>query len=90
MSGEGVPCAKKCEGKIRGLYIKESDMKAKLTKDIVIPAGTIFDTAPVATQRYGDGHVTALHEFSVDNCGSIYATIDPGDDEAMAWWEIIE
>lgn len=58
-------------------------MKLTLTlkKDIVIPSGTVFNTAPSITKRYGDGHVQALISLSDDTCGEFnYCLTDLDED----------
>ena len=50
-------------------------MKATLKKDIVIPAGTVFDTAATKTERVGDGHIEFIFGLSKDTSGSIHYCI---------------
>lgn len=53
-----------------------------LLKDIVIPAGTKFETAPVKTERAGEGHVSAIIAMSPDTSGEIvYFAGPPGSAE---------
>jgi hypothetical protein len=47
-------------------------MKATLKKDIIIPAGTVFYTAPVKTERVGDDHIEFIFGLSKDTSGSIH------------------
>lgn len=56
-------------------------MKKVLIKDIVIPAGTVFDSAPFKTERPGDGHIQAIIGFSKDSSGSIEYCLDDMDNE---------
>ncbi len=56
-------------------------MKKVLIKDIVIPAGTVFDSAPCGTQRFGDGHIQATIGLSKDSSGSIEYCLDDMDNE---------
>ncbi len=67
-------------------------MKVKLLKDIVIPAGTVFDTAPRVTTRHGIGHVSKIIGLSKDTSGSF--TYDLGEtdkerEQLKEWFEQI-
>lgn len=55
-------------------------MRKVLVKDLVIPAGTIFDSAPTKTERHGDGCVQAVIGLSKNTYGTIEYWCD--DDEA--------
>jgi len=41
--------------------------KIILKKDIIIPAGTVFTTAPIITRRVGEGHYMADIEMNPDS-----------------------
>ena len=56
-------------------------MKKVLIKDIVIPAGTVFDSAPFKTERVGDDHIQATVGLSKDSCGFIEYCLDGMDNE---------
>ena len=56
-------------------------MKKVLIKDIVIPAGTVFTSAPFKTERVGDDHLIATVGLSKDSCGSIEYCLDGMDNE---------
>lgn len=60
-------------------YLKKLDGNYVLLKDIVIPKGTIFSSAPTKTVRLGEGHIEAIFciEDSKDTSGSITYYIDP-------------
>lgn len=51
--------------------------KVLLLKDITIPKGTIFNTAPCQTKRYGQGHLEATIGLSPNTSGSFTYFIDP-------------
>ena len=48
-------------------------MKVRLKQDIVIKAGTVFDTAPVQTVRAIDGFVE--HTFAVGDSANTYGSL---------------
>ena len=56
-------------------------MKKVLIKDIIIPAGTVFNSAPVKTKRFGDDHIQAIIGLSKDSSGSIEYCLDGMDNE---------
>lgn len=58
-------------------------MKVKLLKDILIPAGTIFEQAPT-TVRYSSPHAEYIIGFGDDSCGSLIVPIEPESEE---WFE---
>lgn len=68
-------------------------MKARLLKDIVIPAGTVFDTAASKTVR-SDGHVEHWIGLSKNTSGTIVYFIGEKDDkereELKEHFEVIE
>lgn len=55
----------------------------KLTKDIVIPAGTVFNTAPTKTERYGEGHIQADIALGADHTLTVGVCLDDGGLEDM-------
>lgn len=69
-------------------------MKAKLKRDIVIPAGTEFDTAPSKTERFGVGHIDCCIGLTRDVSATLSLCIGgPGDSErtdAKEWFEIVQ
>jgi hypothetical protein len=65
---------------------KETKMRARLLKDIVIPAGTIFEPAPKKT-RYMSPHAEHLVAFGNDSCGSMIAPID---EDSAEWFEPLD
>ena len=59
-------------------------MKYRLKKHIVIPKGTVFDTAPAVTERVlseepFDGHIEAIVGLTRDTAGSFTYGLDPMD-----------
>ena len=65
-------------------------MRIRLKKDIVIAAGTVMDTAPIKTERFGRDHVETVIGLTSDNTAvfTLCADItDPGMDE---WMEEVE
>lgn len=52
------------------------DMKKVLLKDIIIKAGTVFDTAPSKTTR-DDSHFDCTVGLSKNTCGTFTYCIDP-------------
>jgi hypothetical protein len=57
--------------------------KKVLKKDIIIPAGSIFTTAPRRTDRC-DGHYIFDIGLTKDTCGSFIYYIDKGDEEELS------
>ena len=51
-----------------------------LKKDIVIPAGTRFEKAPVRTERVGEGHIDAVFGLSKNTSGVVEYFLDDGTD----------
>lgn len=65
-------------------------VRVKLKKDIVIKAGTIFESAPVETVR-GRDHVSHIVGFGRDSFGEFAVCVDPHDDPKITkWFEVIE
>lgn len=52
-------------------------MKKVLLQDITIPKGTVLDTAPCQTKRYGQGHLEATIGLSPNTSGRFEYFIDP-------------
>lgn len=64
-------------------------MKARLKKDIVIKAGTIFHDAPTRTERSGD-HIEYIFGLTKNTTGSlVYAIEDLTRKEWDKWFERI-
>ena len=57
-------------------FKKQKQRKFKLLKDITIPAGTIFTTAPAETKRYGNDHVSHIIGLSPNTAGDVNYCID--------------
>lgn len=64
-------------------------MKARLLRDIVIRAGTVFDASPWRTRRYGDGHVCCNVGLTKDTSGDFEYCIEVGDPELSKWFEVL-
>ena len=62
---------------------KGVEMRAKLLKDIIIPAGTIFEPAPKVVQ-YHSPHAEHLVGLGADSCGSL---VVPIEEESSEWFE---
>jgi hypothetical protein len=70
-------------------------MKAKLLKDIVIPAGTIFHAGPSKIENYGNDHVEHIFGFSNDTFGRVMYAVGetPESEERIQlkeYFEVIE
>lgn len=57
-----------------------------LLSDIVIPAGTVFYSAPAKTERYGDEHYECIIGLTKDSHGSLVYCIDKDDPELEKWF----
>lgn len=66
--------------------MKKQMIRAKLLKDIVISAGTIFEQAPRKTE-YVSPHAEYLIAFGADSCGSL---IVPIEKENADWFEPLD
>lgn len=61
-------------------------MKDKvLIKDIVIPAGTVFRSAPTTSSR-SEGHGEGLIGLTDDTCGSLIYDIEGDDADKLKEW----
>jgi len=54
-------------------------------KDIVIPAGTIFQESPAKTERFGGGHYEAVIGLTDDSAQFFNVCLD--DDGLDKWFE---
>jgi hypothetical protein len=59
-------------------------MEKILLKDIIIPKGTVFKTAPTKTERYGPNHLETNIGLTKDSCGSIEYCVE--DDPELKEW----
>lgn len=57
-----------------------------LKKDIVIKAGTVFDTAPIKTERPGDGHIETIIGLTKNSYGALCYSFD-NLEEVQEWFE---
>jgi hypothetical protein len=62
----------------------------RLKKDLVIPAGTVFNTASVYTERYGEGHVQAVFGLSPNTSGDITYDVSGDIAELEEWFEVVD
>jgi uncharacterized membrane protein (UPF0127 family) len=65
---------------------KVSDVCKRLMKDIVIPAGTVFEEAPRKTERFGKGHVDHILGLTDDTHGTLTYFVDEDDPEIGKWF----
>ena len=64
-------------------------MKARLRRDILIPAGTIFDDAP-RTMEMAPGHVEHIIGLTNDSAGNLVYFLDPDDAALAEWFEVLD
>lgn len=57
-----------------------------LKKDIIIPAGTVFQQAPTHTDRIGEGHISHVIGLTKDSSGELTYCLDPGDPAIEDWF----
>jgi len=65
-------------------------MKVVLIKDLVIPAGTVFDKAPFKTERPGDGCVQAIIGLTDNTSGSIEYWLDNDEEQMREWFRVLK
>jgi len=63
--------------------------KKILLKDIVIPKGTILETAPREVARFGNDHYECVIGLSTNTCGFFTYCIDEPE-ELSEWFEDYE
>jgi hypothetical protein len=61
-------------------------MSMNLKKDIVIPAGTIFESAP-EKREYWSRHAEYIFDIGPDNCGTVTVPVEPNDPYFSEWFE---
>ena len=64
-------------------------MKKRLLKDIVIPAGTIFDEAPVRIEYHEYSYAQTIG-LTKDSHGDFIYCFDPNDPEIGEWFEDVK
>ena len=64
-------------------------MKVRLKRDILIPAGTIFDDAPRRVYL-APGHVEHILGLTNDSAGSLTYFLDPDDAALAEWFEVLD
>ncbi len=62
--------------------------KIVLQKDLVIPAGTVFECCDGVTQRYSSGNFEAVIGLSKDSSGSLIYGFEPGDKALTEWFKV--
>jgi len=65
-------------------------LKKRLLKDIVIPAGTVFDEAPMRIEHFESGHYHCTVGLTNDTSGDFTYHIDPLDSDIDEWFEDIK
>ncbi|NCC96395.1 MAG: hypothetical protein EOM02_06090 [Synergistales bacterium] len=65
-------------------------MKFRLKKDIVIPAGMIFETAPKKTERFDDSMVGVDFGLTKDTSGYLTYGVDRDDPAVGEWFEEVK
>ena len=63
--------------------------RARLLREIVIPAGTILTAAPRKTTR-APGHVEYLIGLTADCTATLTLDADSGDPQMEMWLEVLE
>lgn len=61
-------------------------MKKVLLRDLVIPAGTVFNTAPSKVERDPDYFVEAIIGLTKDTYGMVTYEIEEEDEELKKWF----
>lgn len=64
--------------------------KIKLLKDIVIPAGTVFENCDGHTRRFVSGNFDTVIGLSKDSSGSLIYGFEPLDEELKEWFEVVK
>lgn len=59
-----------------------------LTRDLVIPAGTVFECCDGVVRRYASGNYEATIGLSKDTSGSIVYGFEPSDIQLGDWFEV--
>jgi len=63
----------------------------KLKKDVVIPAGTVFNCVDGEKREYVSGNYSCLHGISDNTCGEfIHGAIGDFPEEDSEWFEELE
>ena len=59
-----------------------------LKKDLVIPAGTVFESCDGLTRRHVSGNFEATIGLSKDSSGSFVCCLEPRDAGLSEWFEV--
>lgn len=66
-------------------------MRKKLKKDIVIPAGTIFNRIPKGSKsQYGKDFFEKSIGLTKDTCGDLRYCVDSDDPSLNEWFEDVD
>ena len=65
-------------------------MKMRLKKDIVIPAGTIFEDCNGQTVHYGEENYETTIGLTQDSFGTLVYSMEPMDKKVDEWFEEVE
>jgi len=64
--------------------------KKVLLKDIVIKAGTVFESIDGRTSNYVDGNYSCTLGLTKDSYGELIYSFDTNDKDASDWFEDME
>ena len=64
--------------------------KVRLKKDIVIPAGTVFDNVDESSVEYGEDNYEHTLGLTKDSCGSLVYGVDLSESALKEWFEECE
>ena len=65
-------------------------MKMKLKKDIVIPAGTIFNNCDGCSVHYGEENYETIIGLTENSFGTLVYSMEPMDKKVSEWFEEVE
>jgi len=65
-------------------------MKMKLKKDIVIPAGTVFENCDGCSVRYGEENYETIIGLTKDSYGTLVYCMEPMDKKLPEWFEEVK
>ena len=65
-------------------------MKMKLKKDIVIPAGTVFDSCDGTSVFYDEENYETTIGLTKDSFGTLVYSMEPMDKKLPEWFEEVK
>lgn len=68
----------------------KSPKKIRLLKDLVIPAGTVFDNCDGHTKKFVSGNYETTIGLSKDSSGSLVYGFEPMDGILTEWFEEVK